>query len=83
MEEVRNGDGSGRGAPGKERPAEAGPAEIRVRFEWCKGCHYCVHVCPAGVFEADGHQVRVAHPDRCRSCQLCVWICPDFAIEVV
>jgi 2-oxoglutarate ferredoxin oxidoreductase subunit delta len=62
---------------------------VRIVSENCKGCGYCVVVCPKNVLEIDddsnkmGYRyAKVARPDECIACKLCAIMCPDSAIEV-
>ncbi|MDR1050950.1 MAG: ferredoxin family protein [Deltaproteobacteria bacterium] len=62
---------------------------IELDFEACKGCGYCLEVCPRNVFDpgrafnAKGHQPPVAaRVDDCVGCQGCFYACPDFCLEV-
>ena len=62
---------------------EKAPAEITIRADRCKGCEFCVYVCPKDVLKMDGRVATAAAPERCVRCDLCVWMCPDFAIKVI
>ncbi|MBM1154940.1 ferredoxin family protein [archaeon] len=62
---------------------------IRVVREWCKGCYYCIEVCPGECFTlsstANARGVlppEWSRPDRCVNCGMCALFCPDFAIEI-
>ena len=65
---------------------------VRIIKEFCKGCEYCLEICPQQVFElkknssqlnSRGYYVPiVAHPEKCSKCRMCELICPDFAIEI-
>lgn len=63
--------------------------KVRIINENCKGCGYCMVVCPKRVIEigqeanALGYRYAVAvRPQDCISCKLCAIMCPDSAIEV-
>ncbi|MDR1658587.1 MAG: 4Fe-4S binding protein [Deltaproteobacteria bacterium] len=63
--------------------------EVVVDFETCKGCGYCLELCPNDVFEpGQGHNAKGYRPpspkrvDRCVGCQVCFLACPDFCLEV-
>ena len=62
---------------------------ISIDTERCKGCEFCVSVCPHGVLKmttqlnSNGlHFPEITDPDKCTGCQLCAQICPDAAIEL-
>ncbi len=61
----------------------AGPYQIDIRHEWCKGCDICSRVCPEYCLQIglDG-ALYVSDPDACTGCQLCELLCPDFAISI-
>ena len=63
--------------------------EIKIDRELCKGCGYCVDVCPNGsitietVFNKKGfYPASVKDSGKCTGCALCAEICPEIAIEV-
>jgi len=64
-------------------------ARAVVDPERCKGCEYCVEVCPkknlsmsTGVNQR-GHHYAVFDADQgCSGCGQCAVVCPDVAIEV-
>lgn len=63
--------------------------KIEVLKEKCKGCGYCVVVCPKKVIEigeasnAMGYRyAEPARPEACIACSLCAIMCPESAIEV-
>lgn len=62
---------------------------IRINTELCKGCAYCIDICPAGVisvgkrFNKNGYFPAVAeHVEKCAGCAMCAKMCPEIAIEV-
>jgi 2-oxoglutarate ferredoxin oxidoreductase subunit delta len=65
---------------------------VQILKESCKGCGYCVEICPKkvlklkeeeGQMNIKGNYVpSVISPEKCTRCRLCELICPDFAIEV-
>lgn len=61
--------------------------KVTVFTELCKGCHYCVEFCPAGVLEISPgrnskgyHPPEVKYPEKCTGCGFCERVCPDYAI---
>ena len=64
-------------------------AELRINRDWCKGCEYCIQVCPKDVLGfSEGLNVRGIHYieakniESCTACKLCAIVCPDIVIEV-
>jgi len=64
-------------------------AIIEIDERLCKGCNYCVEMCPKGVLAKSdklspkGYLIpEVLKPDNCVICRTCERICPDFAISV-
>ena len=63
--------------------------EIYVDEKLCKGCYYCIEVCPTKVLgkseelSPKGYIIAaVERPEDCITCRQCERICPDFAISV-
>ena len=63
--------------------------EHLVDSERCKGCGFCVDICPKNVLEitdkvnAKGHfPAFQARPEDCITCAICCNICPDVAITI-
>ena len=63
--------------------------EIHIDKKLCKGCYYCVEVCPNKVLGKSDRlspkgyiNAKVERPEDCILCRLCERICPDFAIAV-
>ena len=63
--------------------------EIRIDEKICKGCYFCIEVCPQNVLgksdalSPKGYIIaRVERPEDCIVCRSCERICPDFAISV-
>ena len=61
----------------------AGPHEIEIRQDWCKGCDICSRVCPEYCLEVslDG-KLKIVDAEACTGCRLCELLCPDFAIAI-
>lgn len=64
-------------------------SKVEIDRERCKGCEYCVVVCPRDVLGlADSINNRgvkpavVVNPSMCNGCTLCAVMCPDVCIEV-
>ena len=62
---------------------------VHVIDERCKGCGFCVELCPKHVIRMAEHtNSRGYHPPvikddtQCVNCGLCALLCPDFAIYV-
>jgi 2-oxoglutarate ferredoxin oxidoreductase subunit delta len=62
---------------------------ILIDKELCKGCMYCVDVCPLGLICIENKFNRKgffpASPpltDQCTGCGMCAQMCPEVAIEV-
>lgn len=69
------------------------PLKRRFRVEidkrLCKGCYFCVHFCPRGVFakseeigELGYNLAKVESPEKCIGCRLCLLYCPDLATAI-
>ncbi|MFC1672162.1 ferredoxin family protein [Planctomycetota bacterium] len=66
-------------------------AKIEIRTDRCKGCAFCVEVCPRKCLVIDeclnARGVHAATYDEsvaeCRGCRNCILMCPDVAIELV
>jgi len=63
--------------------------EINIDEKLCKGCYFCVELCPKNVLgkscvlSPKGYIIaKVERPEDCIVCRLCERICPDFAISV-
>ncbi|MFH1169439.1 MAG: ferredoxin family protein [Chloroflexota bacterium] len=66
-----------------------GSYEIHVINERCKGCRFCIELCPQHVLSESTdvnhkgyHPAYAEDPARCLNCGLCGMICPEFAISV-
>ena len=63
---------------------------VAINKEKCKGCNFCIHVCPTGALSVSKSVnkkglpfVVLEHPEKCTGCGMCVLMCPDFGIELV
>ncbi|MFP3869635.1 MAG: ferredoxin family protein [Syntrophobacteria bacterium] len=63
---------------------------VYILEERCKGCGYCIELCPRQVLEFSSkfnekgyHPPVVKKPEDCVNCHYCEIICPDFAIYTV
>jgi len=64
--------------------------KIIVIPERCKGCDFCIEMCPKDVLDhspelnARGvHPPMVKNEEACVGCGVCEQVCPDFAIFMV
>jgi 2-oxoglutarate ferredoxin oxidoreductase subunit delta len=74
----------------KRKSAKQGAADtvdIFLKKDRCKGCRYCVEICPRKTLaigeemNAKGNFMpKVVENGECAACGLCTMICPDFAI---
>lgn len=63
--------------------------EVKIEFDRCKECLYCVTFCPKKVL-IPGDKINkqgyytpvVAHIENCIACATCARMCPDGAISV-
>jgi MinD superfamily P-loop ATPase containing an inserted ferredoxin domain len=64
-------------------------AKVEILSDFCKGCGYCIKVCPQKVFQMGdkanplGYRYVVhLNPEACTGCKVCTALCPDSALEV-
>ena len=64
-------------------------SKVSVLKNICKGCTYCINVCPKKVlklsedFNLKGHHYAVVtDKENCIGCGMCTEICPDAALEL-
>jgi len=63
---------------------------IEIDEHYCKGCDFCVVVCPEGIVAMDHSRLTAKgyHPayqtdaSKCTACTNCAVICPDVAVTV-
>lgn len=65
------------------------PSKIRIEEDFCKGCGYCIEICPKKVLmqnsktNSKGYILpEVIDEDKCILCKKCELICPEMAISV-
>lgn len=63
--------------------------EIYIDEKLCKGCNYCIEICPKDVLvksdklSQKGYLIAVVEKEEdCIACRMCERICPDFAISI-
>ena len=62
---------------------------LSIDKERCKGCDYCVHVCPEKILRLSEstnlkgyHFCTITDVQKCTGCRFCAIICPEIAIEI-
>jgi len=62
---------------------------IKIKEDYCKGCGYCIDICPEYVFKEStkvnsrGYELpEIINIDACVGCKKCELICPELAISV-
>jgi len=62
---------------------------VLIKQEFCKGCGYCVNICPKKVlglsreFNLYGYYPAMVNDgNHCIGCGFCAQVCPDVAISV-
>ena len=62
---------------------------IRIEENLCKGCGFCIDICPKNIFLESNHlnmmgymQPEIVNPETCIFCKKCELICPEMAIIV-
>ena len=70
-----------------KRVWENSKGHLYVIGERCKGCGFCINLCPKSVLRQDEgmnrkgyHPPELFNPEGCIMCDICTEICPDFAI---
>ena len=63
--------------------------KIDYDAERCKGCYYCIEVCPkkcvtlSGAANVKGYETVKFNEAECIACGSCYKVCPDYAITIV
>jgi 2-oxoglutarate ferredoxin oxidoreductase subunit delta len=66
-------------------------AYIVIDAERCKGCRYCISVCPREIIGTAAHinqngytpaAVKAEKAAECTGCSACATMCPDAAITI-
>lgn len=64
-------------------------SELIVKKEYCKGCGYCVDVCPkkciamSETLGKSGYQFVEVDKDECIKCGSCYTVCPDNVYQII
>ena len=63
--------------------------EIKFNIEKCKGCEFCIGVCPMGIISISKemnkkgyHYAKIIDKEKCTGCGLCFQMCPDLCIQI-
>ncbi|MFX1339220.1 MAG: ferredoxin family protein [Promethearchaeota archaeon] len=63
--------------------------KFKVVEEYCKGCGYCINICPKKILRESNHLnskgyviPEILDLDECINCKKCELICPEMAITV-
>ena len=64
--------------------------KIKIDQNLCKGCGYCIEVCPKQIFKDSVNlnkkgykQPEIQTPNECINCKKCELICPEMAITLI
>jgi 2-oxoglutarate ferredoxin oxidoreductase subunit delta len=62
---------------------------ILITEDLCKGCEYCIEICPEKVFKKSekmskrGYSIpEINDSNSCTHCKRCELICPEMAITI-
>jgi 2-oxoglutarate ferredoxin oxidoreductase subunit delta len=62
---------------------------IKILEDYCKGCGYCIEICPVEIFKESKRLNVLGYPlpeinnsDSCTQCKRCELICPEMAIFI-
>jgi 2-oxoglutarate ferredoxin oxidoreductase subunit delta len=66
------------------------PNKIKLEKEYCKGCGFCIEVCPKNILTRNndvnsrGYTVpKVINEEECIACKKCELVCPEMAISIL
>lgn len=63
--------------------------KLKLNTERCKGCGYCVEVCPRGALSQKGrlnkkgYRIVDTDEEKCIQCGMCYRMCPDCVFEIL
>lgn len=63
--------------------------KVKLNIARCKGCHFCVSVCPTNALTVSkeindkGYNPVEIDQEKCRQCGSCYRICPDYVFEIL
>ncbi|TXT64679.1 MAG: hypothetical protein BAJALOKI3v1_180042 [Promethearchaeota archaeon] len=64
--------------------------KIKIKEEYCKGCGFCVEICPKSVLKQNSKSnakgfilPEVINREECIFCKKCELICPEMAISII
>ncbi|MCD4831101.1 MAG: 4Fe-4S binding protein [Anaerohalosphaeraceae bacterium] len=63
--------------------------KARINTEKCKGCYYCLDICPrkaikkAGKSNEKGYDCVEVVSQMCNGCGACYIVCPDCCIDII
>lgn len=64
-------------------------AKIVVHQESCKGCQFCIAICPkkalyvSDYMNAKGYHATAVDEEKCIACGTCFVVCPDYVFEIL
>lgn len=62
--------------------------QIKVDHSRCKGCYFCIDVCPVKAISVSehmskkGYAVIEVNQEKCIQCGSCFQMCPDYVFEI-
>jgi 2-oxoglutarate ferredoxin oxidoreductase subunit delta len=64
--------------------------KVKIDFERCKGCLFCMEYCKQGALKPSKSVnkkglrcIEMVYPEKCSGCGICFLMCPDAAIEII